>query len=164
MRLFHDFILLYSYKRCKSLIEYYYKTKYKCVKGKELFYALEKGKFNSLYGMTVTNMIRDEVLYDDKSGWSEQELSNTDIFDGLLKEEEKAFLSFAWGVWITAYARENLLRRVIDLDEYAVYMDTDSLNNSRYIYYINKSNNYKINIVSKEDIVIAIILTEVQSE
>ena len=108
------------------LEKYYYKTKYKCVKGKELFYALEKGKFNSLYGMTVTNMIRDEVLYDDKSGWSEQELSNTDIFDGLLKEEEKAFLSFAWGVWITAYARENLLRRVIDLDEYAVYMDTDS--------------------------------------
>lgn len=50
-----------------------------------------------------------------------------------------------------------------DLGEY-VYMDTDSLNNSRYIYYISKSNNYKINIVSKEDIVIAIILTEVQSE
>ena len=103
------------------LEKYYYKTKYKGVKGKELFYAIEKSKFNSLYGMTVTNMIRDDVLYDNESGWSEHELTNTDIYDGLLEQEEKAFLSFAWGVWITAYARENLLRRVIDLDEYAVW-------------------------------------------
>ena len=108
------------------LEKYYYKTRYKGVKGKELFYAIEKSKFNSLYGMTVTNMIRDEVLYDNKAGWREQELSNVDIFDGLIEQENKAFLSFAWGVWITAYARENLLRRVIALDEYAVYMDTDS--------------------------------------
>lgn len=108
------------------LEKYYYKTRFKGVKGKELFYAIEKSKFNSLYGMTVTNMIRDEVLYDNNDGWNERELNNTDIFDGLLEQEEKAFLSFAWGVWITAYARENLLRRVIALDEYAVYMDTDS--------------------------------------
>ena len=108
------------------LEKYYYKTRYKGVKGKELFYAIEKAKFNSLYGMTVTNMIRDEVLYDNQSGWSEHALTNTDIFDGLITQKEKGFLSFAWGVWITAYARENLLRRVIDLDQYAVYMDTDS--------------------------------------
>ena len=108
------------------LEKYYYKTKYKGVKGKELFYAIEKSKFNSLYGMTVTNMIRDEVKYDNSFGWSEHELSNVDIFDGLIEQESKGFLSFAWGVWITAYARENLLRRVIELDQYAVYMDTDS--------------------------------------
>lgn len=108
------------------LEKYYYKTKYKGVKGKELFYAIEKSKFNSLYGMTVTNMIRDEVDYENKIGWSEHELANVDIFDGLIQQKSKAFLSFAWGVWITAYARENLLRRVIELDQYAVYMDTDS--------------------------------------
>lgn len=108
------------------LEKYYYKTKYKGVKGKELFYAIEKAKFNSLYGMTVTNMIRDEVNYDNSLGWCEHELNNVDIFEGLISQKEKGFLSFAWGVWITAYARENLLRRVIDLDKYAVYMDTDS--------------------------------------
>lgn len=108
------------------LEKYYYKTRFKGVKGNELFYAIEKSKFNSLYGMTVTNMIRDEVEYDNNYGWSEHELTNNDIFDGLIEQEEKAFLSFAWGVWITAYARENLLRRVIELDQYAVYMDTDS--------------------------------------
>lgn len=48
-----------------------------------------------------------------------------------------------------------------DLGEY-VYESTESLDVSRYIYYINKSNSYKINVVSNEGIVIAIVLTEVQ--
>ena len=44
-----------------------------------------------------------------------------------MEEKEKAFLSFSWGVWVTAYARDNLLRRMIQLDPYVVYSDTDSL-------------------------------------
>lgn len=109
------------------LEKYINKTKYKNVKGKELEYIKEKNKFNSLYGMTVTNMIRDEVIYDDKTGWTETPLTDVDIFDKLCSEKNKAFLSFAWGVWVTAYARDNLLRRVIDLDEQVVYCDTDSI-------------------------------------
>lgn len=46
------------------LDKYVLKTKYKNVAGKEVEYALEKSKFNSLYGMTVTNNIKDEVTYD----------------------------------------------------------------------------------------------------
>lgn len=103
------------------------KTKFKNVKGKELDYVKEKNKFNSLYGMTVTNMIRDEVNFDNITGWSESELTDSLIFDRLLEEKEKAFLSFSWGVWVTAYARDNLLRRMILLDPYVVYSDTDSL-------------------------------------
>lgn len=116
-KLFIDFILE----------KYSNKTKYKNVKGKELEYIKEKNKFNSLYGMTVTNMIRDEVVYNDKTGWAETPLTDVDIFDKLCSEKNKAFLSFAWGVWVTSYARDNLLRRVMDLDEHTVYCDTDSL-------------------------------------
>ena len=108
------------------LEKYINKTKFKNVPGKELDYAKEKNKFNSLYGMTVTNMIRDEVVYD-QTGWNEIKLTNTDIYDKLTDEKERGFLSFSWGVWVTAYARDNLLRRVIDLDEYVVYCDTDSI-------------------------------------
>lgn len=108
------------------LDKYVNKTKLKNVKGKELDYMKEKNKFNSLYGMTVTNMIRDDVTFENGT-WNESELSNTQIFDKLLDEKEKGFLSFAWGVWVTAYARDNLLRRVLDLDEYVVYCDTDSI-------------------------------------
>ena len=109
------------------LEKYVNKTKFKGVKGKELEYALEKGKFNSIFGMTCTNMIRDEVSYSDAESWKETELTNTDIFDKLVKEKKKGFLSFAWGVWVTAYARDNLLRRVIQLDDHVIYCDTDSI-------------------------------------
>lgn len=115
-KLFIDFILE----------KYVNKTKFKNVAGKELEYAKEKNKFNSLYGMSVTNMIRDDVSFDDR-GWIETPLTDSKIFDKLLDEKKKSFLSFAWGVWVTAYARDNLLRRVIELDQYAVYMDTDSI-------------------------------------
>lgn len=108
------------------LKKYENKTKYKGVKGAEVFYAKEKAKFNALYGMTVTNTIRDEVEFKD-SEWSEIELDNTQIYDKLLDEYDKGFLSFSWGVWVTAYARRNLLERVLDLDEYVVYCDTDSI-------------------------------------
>ena len=126
-----SFCSIYKYLPVKFinfiLDKYVNKTKFKGVAGKELEYAKEKSKFNSLYGMTVTNMIRDEVLYDDIKGWDERELTNTEIYDKLTDEKEKGFLNFAWGVWVTAYARNNLLRRVIDLDEYVVYCDTDSI-------------------------------------
>lgn len=126
-----SFCALYNYLPSKFinfiLDKYVNKTKFKNVKGKELEYAKEKNKFNALYGMTVTNMIRDEVEFDNVNGWRETPLTDVNIFDKLLKEKEKAFLSFAWGVWVTAYARDNLLRRVIELDQYAVYMDTDSI-------------------------------------
>ena len=109
------------------LDKYVNKTQFKGVKGKELEYMKEKNKFNSLYGMTVTNMIRDDVFYDNDIGWYEKPLTDTNIFEKLLDEQKKSFLSFSWGVWCTAYARDNLLRRVIALDDHVVYCDTDSI-------------------------------------
>ena len=109
------------------LDKYVNKTQFKGVKGKELEYMKEKNKFNSLYGMTVTNMIRDDVFFDNEHGWYEKPLSDTNIFEKLLDEQKKSFLSFSWGVWCTAYARDNLLRRVIALDDHVVYCDTDSI-------------------------------------
>lgn len=109
------------------LEKYVNKTALKNVEGFEVEYAKEKNKFNSLYGMSVTNMIRDEVLYDVLSDWSERELTNEEIEQKLKEEKEKSFLSFSYGVWITAYARSNLLKNVIKLDDYVVYCDTDSI-------------------------------------
>lgn len=65
-----------------------------------------------------------------------------------------------------AYMYDNKLSNITslatdDLGEY-VYESTESLDVSRYIYYINKTNSYKINMVSNEGIVVAIVLTEVQ--
>lgn len=104
--------------------------------------------------MSVTNMIRDEVLYDNTSGWNEKELSNDEIIEKLNQEKKKSFLSFAYGVWCTAHARNNLLRNVIKLDDYALYMDTDSIKlrkgyDKKVIDDYNKSVVKKIKYVSK---------------
>lgn len=109
------------------LDKYVLKTQLKNVEGKELEYAREKGAFNSLYGMTVTNTIRSDVEFERYEEWIERPLSNSEISEKLGKEKGKGFLNFAWGVWCTAYARDNLLRRVMDLDEFVVYCDTDSI-------------------------------------
>lgn len=109
------------------LKKYVNKTKFKGVEGKELEYMKEKNRFNSLYGMTVTNTIRDKVEYDDVKGWEEIPLTNEEIVSSLAEEKKKSFLSFAYGVWVTAYARNNLLKNVIKLDEYVIYCDTDSM-------------------------------------
>lgn len=137
------------------LEKYVIKTKYKDVENMEIEYQKEKNKFNSLYGMSVTNNIRDNVIYDDITElWSEVELSNEEIEEKLLYEKKKSFLSFAYGVWVTAYARDNLLRRVLELDEYVCYCDTDSCkvipgyDKNVFIKY-NKSVEDRINYVSK---------------
>ena len=116
----------------KTLIEfildkYVGKTELKGVEGREMEYGRIKGMYNSIYGMSVTNNIRDNVIYDDLSGiWEEVPLTNDEIIEKLQSEKKKSFLSFAYGVWVTAYARDNLLRRVIENDDYVVYCDTDS--------------------------------------
>lgn len=136
------------------LEKYVNKTKYKNVEGMEVEYAKEKNKFNALYGMSVTNMIRDEVIYDNELDWSERELDNAEIIEKLNEEKKKAFLSFAYGVWVTAFARSNLLKNVIQLDEYVVYCDTDSMKlkegyNKKVIEDYNKFVINKLKYVSK---------------
>ena len=103
------------------LDKYENKTKYKKVPGKESIYAIEKSKFNALYGMSVTNNIKDEVLFDNDMGWSEEKIDNEVILEKLQKEYKDGFLSFSYGVFITAWARTNLLYNIIKLDKYCVY-------------------------------------------
>lgn len=137
------------------LEKYVNKTAYKNVEGMEVEYAKEKNKFNALYGMSVTNMIRDEVEYDNELDWlPDRELTNEEIIAKLNDEKKKAFLSFSYGVWVTAYARSNLLKNVIQLDDKVVYCDTDSMKlkkgyNKEVIENYNKFVINKIKHVSK---------------
>lgn len=109
------------------LDKYVKKTELKNVPEKHTEYQREKSMFNSIYGMSVTNTIRNDIEYDNDSGWIEKELTNEEIQEKLDNEKKKGFLSFSTGVWVTAYARNNLLRNLIQLDKYQVYADTDSL-------------------------------------
>ena len=109
------------------LKKYVNKTKLKNVDGMEVEYMLEKNKFNALYGMAVTNNINDKVIFENRVGWREEELTNEEIENALFKDKKKGFLSFSYGVWCTAWARYNLLTCLLKLDKSVVYSDTDSL-------------------------------------
>lgn len=77
--------------------------------------------------MTVTVTIKDSVIYDNIKGWYLDPLTNEAIMCKLAEEKAKAFLSFAYGVWVTAYARRNLLENALSLDDWSIYFDTDSI-------------------------------------
>lgn len=110
------------------LNKYVDKTKLKGIKEKETEYVKAKNMFNSLYGMCVTNTIRDEVEYSNETKqFSERILDNDKIIELLEKQKEKPFLSFSWGVWVTAYARYNLITNIIKCDQFCIYADTDSM-------------------------------------
>lgn len=137
------------------LYKYVIKTQYKGIPEKQIEYMKEKNKFNSLYGMSVTNTIRDDVEYDREKDWYIHKLTNEEIESRLEEEKKRGFLSFAFGVWVTSYARRNLLENVIKLDKYVVYCDTDSMKllegfDKNVILEYNKFVENKIKFVSEK--------------
>ena len=119
----------------KELIEcvlelYRDKTTLKGVEGKEEEYQLLKALLNSMYGMCVTNPLAYDIEYDDFKGWKTlDEISDDEAAEKLKKSVESysSVLSFAWGVWITAHARKNLLEMVKIIGDDVIYCDTDSI-------------------------------------
>lgn len=117
------------------------KTKLKGVKGKEAEYLSSKGILNSLFGMCVTDICRDEVIYKNEE-WGKE---TPDIEKALTtyNKSAKRFLYYPWGVWVTAYARHNLWTGIFEFKDDYIYSDTDSLkvlNMSNHLDYINRYN------------------------
>ena len=127
----------------KELIEctlelYRDKTTLKGVEWKEEEYQLLKALLNSLYGMCVTNPLAYDIEYDDCKGWKTlDEISDEEAAEKLKKSVESysSVLSFAWGVWITAHARKNLLEMVKIIGDDVIYCDTDSIKYKKYEKY-----------------------------
>lgn len=103
------------------------KTTLKNIEGKELEYLKNKEMLNSVYGMSVTNPLRDE--YNFNGQWVTNELTNEEREEEIIKYNEKnnRFLFYPWGVFVTAYARRNLFTGIYECQSDYVYSDTDSL-------------------------------------
>lgn len=109
--------------KLKDLFEY--KTQFKGVAGQEYFYGKSKNKFNAAYGMMAQNPMRESNIYID-GVWKVQKPTVEDY----IREHKKAFLSYAWGVWCTAWARRRLIDGInisYESGEKTVYWDTDSV-------------------------------------
>ena len=131
----------------KSIIEsvlYFYeqKTTLKGIEGKEKEYLLYKGMLNSIYGMMVTAIVRDNITY--SSDWGKEKADvEKQIAD--YNNSKNRFLSYVWGVYVTAYARKNLWNGILNIGNDYIYSDTDSIkfinydSHKEYIDFYNKN-------------------------
>ena len=100
------------------------KTSLKGVDGKEKEYALAKELINSLYGMSAQNPVKPDILYTNTDVPFAVEDGN--IEEKLSKYNKRAFMLYAWGCWVTAWARQRLKLAINIAGEDFVYSDTDS--------------------------------------
>lgn len=115
-----------------KVIEYYKdKTALKGVEGSEYFYMKSKNLLNSIYGMMVQDLVKVLILYIEgdecmKTGTfkNDPEAVPEEILE---KTEKKAFLNYAWGVWVAGWARYELEQGIKAAGEGFIYCDTDSV-------------------------------------
>lgn len=93
----------------------------------QYFYARYKEMVNSCYGMMVQDPLRESILFNDEEGFKEVE---RDPREQYAKQMKKAFLSYAWGCFVSAWGRWELwqMMKVVKAQggEF-VYCDTDSV-------------------------------------
>lgn len=103
------------------------KTELKGIPEKAVEYQLKKGMLNSTYGMMVTSIIKALAVCNEFGEW--QPDVQPDIAEALDKYnlDKKRFNFFAWGCFITSWARYNLLSGILEFGADYVYSDTDSI-------------------------------------
>lgn len=105
------------------------KSLLKGVKGKEYEYMTNKALLNAIYGMTVTDPLHDEICLLDSGEWEHNKTPLKKISEGLDKyyKGKNNFLSYQWGVFVTAYARMRLQQAIDKVGMDVIYCDTDSV-------------------------------------
>jgi len=111
------------------------KTVLKDVKGSEQEYQALKALLNSLFGCCVTDIIQPVILYNENTReFINKELTNEEKAEALesYRMNYQSILLYQTGVYITAYARNEILKENWVLGEQRViYNDTDS---TKYLF------------------------------
>ena len=150
--------LCYIYKKdylpkefIKTILHLYKsKTELKGVDGKEVEYLHSKELLNSLYGVCVTSIVHDTVSFNGaewttENGNLDKELKNYNT-------DKNRFLFYHWGVWCTAYARNNLYTGIKECKDDYIYSDTDSIkifNADKHKNYFEKYNKWIVQKLEK---------------
>lgn len=132
----------------KAILKLYEdKTILKDVEGEEVNYMIVKGMLNAVYGCSVTDPVRDTILYENDE-WNSEEGDSETLLQKY-NESRSRFLFYPWGIWVTALARRNLWTGILECGEDYIYCDTDSIkfvNIDKHLEYFNK---YNSNIIIK---------------
>lgn len=140
----------YAYKNylptlfVQSVLEFYQKkTELKGVEGMEKEYILSKSLLNSCYGMTVTDVCKVDNIY-----LGDEWLFEIPDYDELIEKYNNSktrFINYAWGIWVTAYCRRDLLMSIYyEFKDDYVYSDTDSIkfrHPEKHMQFIERYNN-----------------------
>lgn len=95
-----------------------------------------KNGLNGIYGMSATDPVRESYMMDDVTGEWSSAIPDADKALKKYHNSDNSFMRYAWGVWTTAFARDELLT-VSDVIQNAggtpLYCDTDS------IFYVSRA-------------------------
>lgn len=127
------------------------KTELKGVAEKFIEYMSAKSDLNSVYGACVTDICRDEIIYNDKNEWSHE----APEYEKLIKKynlSRNRFLYYHWGLYVTSLAKANLASGIIELKYDYLYSDTDSVKFINYMdhkkYFDTYNKNVKIKLLN----------------
>lgn len=115
----------------KELIEvlfenYRKKTELKGLPEFEYEYAKSKNIVNAMFGMLVTSIDNDEYVLGDDLLLKEEKCDVEEALDKYYNSRNN-FLSYQWGVWVTAQARYRLRQAIHEIGSDLIYVDTDSV-------------------------------------
>lgn len=131
-----------------SVLELYAnKTTLKGVEGKEKEYTNSKENLNSCYGMCVTDIARDNIVYQNNE-WQTEAIDFEECFTKYNNDTAR-FLYYLWGIYITAYNRYNLWKGILELGYDEVYCDTDSLKFLNLEDHLEWFNSYNDTMIKK---------------
>lgn len=100
------------------------KTALKGVEGQDIYYLKSKNKLNAIYGMMAQDPAKVLILYAAGQWIDDPQQTRQQVLEAGAK---RAFLTYAWGVWVTAWARYRLEEGIRLAGHNFVYADTDSV-------------------------------------
>lgn len=132
-----------------SVLEFYRdKTALKGLDEQLINYMIQKNMLNSAYGMMVTSIVRDDLSYGEDDEFHKEPPNIKEEIDKYNKSKRR-FLYYPWGVWVTAHARHNLFRGIMEMGNDYRYSDTDSLKVVNYEKHMAWIKQYNDEIIEK---------------
>lgn len=140
-------------KELRQVMLNYYdgKTQLKGVKGKEYEYMKSKNKLNAIFGMMVTAIDNDNIIFEDNE-WKREKGDIDKLLDKFYNSRNN-FLSYQWGLYVTANARYHLQEMLDIVGMDVIYTDTDSIKfiNEKHIKEFEEKNNELIEKCNNND-------------
>lgn len=111
----------------EGVMDYYKpKTLLKGVENYEYEYMKSKNKLNACYGMAVTDIAKNDILYDEIEGYTIDASTSTQDKLDKYYNSRNSFLQYQQGIFVPAYCRYNLNVMLHRIGNNKVYWDTDS--------------------------------------